>query len=341
MRERTSGLPEALKRRGRLLWPIAALLFVVLFGYGSCSVYMRPGQFGVKQVIVGSAAAGRAEGHLRPRPALAHPGRRAHAPVPGGPAGAGDERRAGRAAPSSANLRSVPAIKIQTSEGYTVSRGRDGALPHRRPLQGDDADRPRPRLRGLGGDPARRAAAAPHASASSTPSSSTRATRARRPRSRPRSCSPTSCAARASASPTCWCASTATTSKYQQAIEQRKIQDQTVFKNQAEAIAAQARGGEEQDRRRGRGGGGGRARRAATPRCRSSSPRPSSTGAPRRPRASCRCGWPRAGHRPREQGAPRRRQREHGRPEDGRDAQGHRGDRAALATARAAPTRST
>ena len=45
---------EFIRRRGRILWPIAALLFLGVFGYGSCTVYVHPGQYGVKQVIVGS-----------------------------------------------------------------------------------------------------------------------------------------------------------------------------------------------------------------------------------------------------------------------------------------------
>ena len=49
---------EFVRRLGRLLWPLGALLFLGLFGYGSCTVYVHPGQYGVKQVIVGSSQGG-------------------------------------------------------------------------------------------------------------------------------------------------------------------------------------------------------------------------------------------------------------------------------------------
>ena len=40
-------------RRGRLLYLIIAPLVLALFSYASCSVYVHPNQFGIKQVIVG------------------------------------------------------------------------------------------------------------------------------------------------------------------------------------------------------------------------------------------------------------------------------------------------
>src|SRR5215467_4858508 len=40
-------------RRGRILYLIIAPLVLALFGYASCSVYVHPNQFGIKQVVVG------------------------------------------------------------------------------------------------------------------------------------------------------------------------------------------------------------------------------------------------------------------------------------------------
>ena len=59
-------VPEFLRRRSRLIWPLAALLLLALFGYGSCTVYVRPGQYGVKQVVVGPSQG--------IRPEVFHPG---------------------------------------------------------------------------------------------------------------------------------------------------------------------------------------------------------------------------------------------------------------------------
>jgi len=107
-------------RRSRLLWPLAAVIFLGLFGYGSCTVYVHPGQYGVKQVIVGSGQG--------MQPEIYPPG--LHFMTPGvermhllpaelqvlemsDVSGTGHEPKV--------NMRQVPAIKIQTSEGYTVS----------------------------------------------------------------------------------------------------------------------------------------------------------------------------------------------------------------------------
>ena len=40
-------------RRGRILYLIIAPLVLALFSYASCSVYVHPNQFGIKQVVVG------------------------------------------------------------------------------------------------------------------------------------------------------------------------------------------------------------------------------------------------------------------------------------------------
>jgi regulator of protease activity HflC (stomatin/prohibitin superfamily) len=111
---------EFLRRRGRLLWPLGALLFLGVFAYSSCTVYVRPGQYGVKQVIVGSGQG--------MQPVVYPPG--LHFMTPG------VERMhimpaelqvlemsdvSGNGHEPTTNMRQVPAIKIQTSEGYTVS----------------------------------------------------------------------------------------------------------------------------------------------------------------------------------------------------------------------------
>jgi regulator of protease activity HflC (stomatin/prohibitin superfamily) len=46
-------LPSQVGKRFRLLWIIAAALLVVLVGYNSCTTYVRPGEAGVKQIKFG------------------------------------------------------------------------------------------------------------------------------------------------------------------------------------------------------------------------------------------------------------------------------------------------
>ncbi len=118
-RNRTT-VPAFLQRRARLLWPLAALLMLGLFGYGSCTVYVRPGQYAIKQVVLGS------DQGIQPQ--IYPPG--IHFLTPGVermhsfPADLQvlemSDKTAGDHEPTT-NLRQVPAIKIQTSEGYTVS----------------------------------------------------------------------------------------------------------------------------------------------------------------------------------------------------------------------------
>ncbi|MER2566695.1 MAG: hypothetical protein ABTQ32_38585, partial [Myxococcaceae bacterium] len=47
-------LRGTLARRARILWPLVAITLVFAVGYTSCSSYVRPGQWGVKQVTFGS-----------------------------------------------------------------------------------------------------------------------------------------------------------------------------------------------------------------------------------------------------------------------------------------------
>ncbi len=147
--------------RARVLWPLVVVLFGILFLYNVCTVYVRPYEMGVKQVILG--------GEKGIREKVYGPG--LHWVTPGAermhlfPTDLQVLEMADNAADvgEGADHRVVRAIKIQTSEGYTVSVGRHGALPHREPVPGDHADRPGAAVRGLGGDSPRRAGAAAHA----------------------------------------------------------------------------------------------------------------------------------------------------------------------------------
>jgi regulator of protease activity HflC (stomatin/prohibitin superfamily) len=121
MRDRNQTVvPAFLRRRARILWPIAALIVIFLFGYGSCTVYVRPGQYGVKQVILGSGQ-GINTDIYPPGLHFLTPGAERMHTFPAdlqvlemSDAAAGDHE-------PTTNLRQVPATKIQTSEGYTVS----------------------------------------------------------------------------------------------------------------------------------------------------------------------------------------------------------------------------
>ncbi len=112
MRRQVSG-------RFRFLWPLAALLLIVIGGWNACFSYVRPGQWGVKQVVFGAKQGVHAE--------IYPPG--LHLLTPGAErmhlfsADLQVLEMSDSAAPSAhiPNLRQVPALKIQTSEGYTVS----------------------------------------------------------------------------------------------------------------------------------------------------------------------------------------------------------------------------
>jgi regulator of protease activity HflC (stomatin/prohibitin superfamily) len=105
--------------RFQRLWPILAILFVTFVSWNSCTAYVRPGQWGVKQVTFGSGQGVHQE--------IYPPG--THFMIPGTermhrfPADLQVLEMSDSQLPSAhiPNLRTVPAIKIQTSEGYTVS----------------------------------------------------------------------------------------------------------------------------------------------------------------------------------------------------------------------------
>lgn len=107
-------------RRARLLWPLGALLVIATFAYGSCTVYVQPGQYGVKQVIVGTGQ-GMQPDIYPPGLHFLTPGvERMHMlPAELQVLEMSDVSASGHE--PTTNVRQVPAIKIQTSEGYTVS----------------------------------------------------------------------------------------------------------------------------------------------------------------------------------------------------------------------------
>lgn len=222
-------------RRARVFWLVLVPLVIVVLMWNSCGAYVEPGQLGVKQVIVGSGQGIHSEVY---GPGL-------HWITPG------VERMHRFAAelqllefnddPDTLDLKNVrrtPAIKIQTSEGYTVSvdvtvlyRIEDPYKvmtqigPGR--LYEDSAVIPRSEQqlrRTLGeldaeefysGDTREKAAA--EAQRLLTEELSLKGINITHVLVRQYRYD----------------------KRYQQAIEQRKIQDQTVFKNQAEATVAQ------------------------------------------------------------------------------------------------------
>jgi regulator of protease activity HflC (stomatin/prohibitin superfamily) len=109
----------SLRTRRRFLWPVVGALAVTIIGWNSCTVYVQPGQFGVKQVIVGSGQGVQAETYLPGTHWLMPGTERMHVfPADLQVLEMSDEPNAGS---HLVNVRNVPAIKIQTSEGYTVS----------------------------------------------------------------------------------------------------------------------------------------------------------------------------------------------------------------------------
>lgn len=230
-------LRAAVQRRGRILWPVFALLLVLFVGWSSCSVYVRPGQWGVKQVVLGSGQGVHSD-IFAPGLHLLTPGvERMHL----FPADLQILEMSDSQLPSAhiPNLRTVPAIKIQTSEGYTVSvdvtvvyRVDDAYKvmtqigPGR--LYEDSVVIPRAEqtLRRTFGE----LDAEEFYRGDTREKASEQAQKLLQAELSPRGIAVTHVLVR----------QYRYDSRYQAAIEQRKIQDQTVFKNQAEAQAAQA-----------------------------------------------------------------------------------------------------
>lgn len=230
-------LRAAVQRRGRLLWPLFALFVVLVISWSSCAVYVRPGQWGVKQVVLGSGQGVHSD--------IFAPG--VHFLTPGVermhlfPADLQILEMSDSEVPSAhiPNLRTVQAIKIQTSEGYTVSvdvtvvyRVEDAYKvmtqigPGR--LYEDSVVIPRAEqtLRRTFGE----LDAEEFYRGDTREKASEQAQKLLQAELLPRGIAVTHVLVR----------QYRYDSRYQAAIEQRKIQDQTVFKNQAEAQAAQA-----------------------------------------------------------------------------------------------------
>jgi regulator of protease activity HflC (stomatin/prohibitin superfamily) len=230
-------LREGAWRRFRFVWPVLALFMVVVAGWNGFTVYVRPGQWGVKQVTLGSGQG--------VHPDMFHPG--VHFLTPG------VERMHLFAAdlqvlemsdaqlPSAhiPNLRTVPALKIQTSEGYTVSvditvlyriddpyKVMTQIGPGR--LYEDSIVIPRAeqQLRRIFGE----LDAEEFYKGDTREKAAADSQRLLTEQLSPLGIRVTHVLVR----------QYRYDQRYQAAIEQRKIQDQTVFKNQAEALAAQA-----------------------------------------------------------------------------------------------------
>jgi regulator of protease activity HflC (stomatin/prohibitin superfamily) len=110
---------QSIGRRARWAWPILALMVILGVGWTSCGVYVRPGQWGVKQVTFGSSQGVHTDVY-NPGVYFLTPGvERMHL----FPADLQVLEMSEAQEPSAhiPNLRAVSALKIQTSEGYTVS----------------------------------------------------------------------------------------------------------------------------------------------------------------------------------------------------------------------------
>jgi regulator of protease activity HflC (stomatin/prohibitin superfamily) len=228
---------SAVKIRWRVVWPIVATLIVITVGWNGFTTYIQPGQWGVKQVTIGSGAG--------VHPDTFPPG--IHFLTPGAermhmfPADLQVLEMSDAQVPSAhiPNLRTVAALKIQTSEGYTVSvditvlyRIEDPYKvmtqigPGR--LYEDSVVIPRAeqQLRRTFGE----LDAEEFYKGDTREKAAADAQRLLSEDLTPRGINVTHVLVR----------QYRYDQRYQAAIEQRKIQDQTVFKNQAEAQAAQA-----------------------------------------------------------------------------------------------------
>ncbi|MFZ5469510.1 MAG: SPFH domain-containing protein [Myxococcota bacterium] len=221
------------KRKG--FWPLAVLVVAVLWSYTNCTVYVRPNEVGVKQVILGPSKGIKTD--------LYGPG--LHWVTPGAermhtfPSDLQALEMSDSNADDNSGQRFVSAIKIQTSEGYTVSV--DVTVLYRiedaykvitqiglERFYEDSAVIPRAEqvLRRTLGE----LDAEEFYRGEQREKASAEAQRLLTEELAPKGIRVTHVLVR----------QYRYDKRYQQAIEQRKIQDQTVFKNQAEAAVAQA-----------------------------------------------------------------------------------------------------
>jgi len=230
-------LRGAVRVRWRVIWPLVAVFIVVVGGWNSCTTYVRPGQWGVKQVVFGSGQGVHQEIYA-PGTYFLTPGvERMHL----FPADLQVLEMSDAQVPSAhiPNLRTVPALKIQTSEGYTVSvdvtvlyrvenayKVMTQIGPGRMYEDSVVIPRAEQQLRRTFGE----LDAEEFYKGDTREKASNDAQRLLTEELLPRGIAVTHVLVR----------QYRYDSRYQAAIEQRKIQDQTVFKNQAEAQAAQA-----------------------------------------------------------------------------------------------------
>jgi regulator of protease activity HflC (stomatin/prohibitin superfamily) len=105
-------------RRGRLLYLIIALLVVGLLAYASCSVYVHPNQFGIKQVIVGTGTGIKSEIYTAGLHWITPGAERMHlfpTDIQSLSLSADPSER------STEDSRHLAPLNIQTSEGYNVT----------------------------------------------------------------------------------------------------------------------------------------------------------------------------------------------------------------------------
>lgn len=105
-------------RRGRVLYLVIAPLVVALLAYGSCTVYVHPNEFGIKQVIVGTGTGIKSEVYTAGLHWITPGAERMHLfPT--------DIRILNLSADTSErskeDSRHMPPLNIQTSEGYNVT----------------------------------------------------------------------------------------------------------------------------------------------------------------------------------------------------------------------------
>jgi regulator of protease activity HflC (stomatin/prohibitin superfamily) len=223
--------------RLRFAWPFIGALLVVLIAYTTCSTYVEPGQVGIKQRVFGSGQGVQTEIYqpglhwitpgaerMHLFPATLQMLEMSDSPNPGG---------------GLVSVRTVPALKIQTSAGSIVSV--DATVLYRIEdaykvmtqigpgrLYEDSAVIlfAQQQLRRMLGE----LDAEDFYKGDKREKAASEAQRVLTEELSPKGIHVTHVLVR----------QYRYDSRYQQAIEQRKIQDQTVFKNQAEALAAQA-----------------------------------------------------------------------------------------------------
>ncbi len=223
--------------RLKFAWPLIGAVLVLLIAYNACTSYVEPGQVGVKQRVFGSGQGVQTESFgpglhwLTPGaermhlfPATLQVLEMSDLPNPGG----GME-----------SVRTVPALKIQTSAGSVVSVDTtvlyriDDAYkvmtqigPGRAYEDSSVIPLAQQQLRRMLGE----LDAEDFYKGEKREKAASEAQRVLTEELEPKGITVTHVLVR----------QYRYDSRYQQAIEQRKIQDQTVFKNQAEAVAAQA-----------------------------------------------------------------------------------------------------